>query len=123
MYYGVHHMQYACALYTVFKYVIYSTLYCTSYATHRTSCAIRCAVQYLAHNESYHALMHTSSIHVYKGTVIFQVGNASGIFGLGKYFQDYFIKGIYLYFYQFLPCLGFVSKNLKKAHLREEIFC
>jgi hypothetical protein len=51
--------------------------------------------------------------HIYYGAVIFQVGNASGIFGLEKDFQDYFIKGIYLYFERFLLIWGFVLKNVK----------
>ncbi len=44
----------------------------------------------------------------------FKVDNVSCIFGLGKYFQDYFRKGIFLYFEGFLPYFGLCVQKLEK---------
>jgi hypothetical protein len=48
--------------------------------------------------------------YVYKGKLIFEVDNASGIFGL----LDYFRKYIFLYFEQFLSYLGFCVQKFEK---------
>jgi hypothetical protein len=45
--------------------------------------------------------------------VIFKEGNASGIFGLGRDFYDYFRKGIFSS--GFFLLWGSMSKNLKNS--------
>ncbi len=54
--------------------------------------------------------------------MIFKADNGSGIFELGKDFEDYFRKGIFLYFEWFLPYLVFYVQKFEKLPLFEVKF-